>query len=292
MPNTETLTHTLPATVTTRDGLRLALRHWPLPAGVTPRGVVCLVHGLGEHTGRYAHVAAHLNDWGWAVVGHDQRGHGRSEGPPGRLRRSDDLLVDLALVIDTLRSAYPRERLLMIGHSLGGLVASRFVAALAQPRESASWVRPVDALVLSSPALDPGLNAAQKLLLATVGRLAPDLPVSNGLRPEWVSNDPAVVQAYVNDPLVHDRATGRLTQFLLDGSERVMQRAPQWATPTLLIYAGADRCVQAAGSARFSALAPTRRVATHVYPRMAHEIFNEPDQSQVFADLARWLDTL
>ncbi|MES2091634.1 MAG: lysophospholipase [Pseudomonadota bacterium] len=284
--------HPIPATLTARDGTVLALRHWPLPDGVTPRGVACLVHGLGEYIERYAHVAAQLNQWGWAVVGHDHRGHGHSQGPHGVLQQEDDLLVDLAQVLDTIRHAYPDQRLLMIGHSLGGLVASRFVAALAQPPEAAAWSRPIDALVLSSPALAFDMSAVQKVLIHTVGRLTPKLPVSNGLNADWVCSDPAVVKAYANDPMIHDRITPRLTRFLLHSGTVVQQRAATWATPTLLIYAGADRCVNPAGSARFSANAPTSQVTTHRYAHMAHELFNEPDQSLVFADLGRWLDML
>ncbi|HJV95044.1 MAG TPA: alpha/beta fold hydrolase, partial [Albitalea sp.] len=112
-------------TLTTADGLALHLRHWPV-AGPA-RGTVLIVHGLGEHIGRYAHVAERLNGWGWSVVGFDHRGHGRSAGALGRLNRDDDLLRDLALVIDAVR-AHATGPLVLLGHSLGGLVAARFVA--------------------------------------------------------------------------------------------------------------------------------------------------------------------
>lgn len=279
----------LPATATTRDGLALALTHWPLAAGVAPLGVVCLVHGLGEHAGRYAHVARFLNEAGWAVVAYDHRGHGRSPGPRGGLAHDDDLLHDLAAVIDTLRITYPSQRLLVLGHSMGGLTVARFVASWAQPVEDAPWRRPVDLCVLSSPALDIGLNALQKGMLGSLGRLTPDLAVGNGLKPEWVCSDPAVVKRYVDDPLVHDRITARLTRFLLEGGEAVHARAASWAVPTLLIYAGGDRCVRPAGSERFSAAAPRSVVTTKAYPHMAHEILNEPDQATVLKDLGDWL---
>ena len=288
MTTTTPSTHLLPATATTRDGLALALSHWPLQTGQTLHGVVCLVHGLGEHAGRYAHVARFLNEAGWAVVGYDHRGHGQSPGPRGGLVHDDDLLHDLAAVIDTLRRGYPTQRL-VLGHSMGGLTVARFVSAWARPPEDAAWRRPVDLCVLSSPALDIGLNAVQKGLLGSLGRLTPDLAVGNGLKPAWVCSDPAVVQRYVNDPLVHDRITGRLTRFLLEGGETVHARAASWTVPTLLIYAGNDRCVRPAGSARFGTAAPRDVVTTQAYPHMAHEIFNEPDQATVLKDLGDWL---
>jgi len=273
----------LPERLSTRDGLQLHLRHWPAAAA---RGVL-IVHGLGEHIGRYAQMAAQLNAWGWPVFGYDQRGHGRSEGPRGGLAADDDLLHDLAAVIDAVRRAQPGP-LVLLGHSLGGLVAARFVAGDA----GAAWARPVQALVLSSPALDPGMSIPQKLLLASLGRLAPNLAVGNGLKPEWISHDAQVVRDYVADPLVHDRVTPRLARFIVEGAEAVAGRAADWHVPTLLLYAGSDRCVAPAGSAGFAAAAPQAIVAAHEFRPLYHEIFNEPERAEVFGVLHDWLDTL
>lgn len=268
------------------DGLTLQGQAWPL-AGPAARGSVLVVHGLGEHVGRHAALAARLNAWGWQVAGYDLRGHGRSGGPRGGLAEPDALLHDLALMIDAVRTAWPGP-LVLLGHSMGGLIAARFVAgALAGP--AAPWQREVDALVLSSPALDPGMNTAQKLLLALLGRLAPGLAVGNGLEPDWISRDAAVVAAYVADPLVHDRVSPRLVRFIVDGGALVRAAAPRWRVPTLLLWAGADRCVAPAGSAAFAAAAPAGLVRAQVFAGLAHEIFNEPEKDEVFASLERWL---
>jgi len=269
--------------VTTADGLRLHLQHWPAPAGA--RGTVQIVHGLGEHVGRYAALAANLNAAGWNVVGHDQRGHGRSEGARGAMPRADALLADLALVLDALRAPGPW---VLLGHSLGGLVAARFVAEALAPAPS-PWSRAVDGLVLSSPALDPGLGAAQRLLLALLGPLAPDLALGNGLKPEWVSRDPAVVRAYVADARVHDRVTPRMVRFIVDAGSVVQSSAASWRLPTLLMWAGADRCVAPRGSATFAAAAPASALTAQAFPGLAHEIFNEPERDMVLAQLTLWL---
>jgi alpha-beta hydrolase superfamily lysophospholipase len=129
----------------------------------------------------------------------------------------------------------------------------------------------------------------QKLLLATLGRLAPDLAVGNGLKPAWVSRDAAVVRAYVADPLVHDRITPRLARFILDGGELVRRLAPRWRVPTLLMWAGSDRCVAPRGSAEFAAAAASGVVQAQAFTPLYHEIFNEPEQAQVFARLREWL---
>jgi len=282
----------LPAQFTTRDGVSLHSRHWPLPSGSALHGVALIIHGLGEHAARYDHVAAALNAQGWAAVGYDHRGHGRSGGARGKLARDDDFLHDLAIVVDATRQAYPGQRLLLVGHSMGGIIAARFVAALAQPAESpaeAPWARPVDGLVLSSPALALPLNALQKALLATVGQLTPDVAVSNGLQPEWVCHNPDTVRAYQADPLVHDRITGRLTRWMKTAGEFTRARAAQWTVPTLIMWGGEDRCVDPAGSAEFAQRAPTARVQSHPWPRLSHEIFNEREQAEVLAVMTNWL---
>ena len=275
------------ATVRTRDGLELRRRDWPAGGG---KGTIVIVHGLGEHGGRYAEVAATLNANGWNVVGYDHRGHGASPGPRGRLAADDDLLADLAAVVDDVRRASPK-RVVLLGHSLGGLVVGRFVAGgLESPRPA--WQRDVDALVMSSPALDIGMNAAQRLLLAVLGPLAPNLAVATGLGSQWLSRRPEVVAAYLADPLVHDRIAPRLARFLVDAGLRVRALAPQWTVPTLLLYAGSDRLVVPAGSAAFAAVAPEGVVTTRAFAPLFHEIFNEPERDEVLAVLTAWLDTL
>ena len=210
----------------TSDGIALHLRRWPATTGDT-RGLVLIVHGLGEHIGRYDAVAQTLAALGWQVLGYDQRGHGRSEGARGDSAHADSLYADLAAVIDHARARMGDQRrdsaprkFVLLGHSMGGLVAARFVAEglAAQP---APWSRAVDALVLSSPALDLGMNAAQRLALKVLGKTSPHLAVSNGLKTRWISRDAAVVRAYEQDVLVHDRITPALVRCMLDGGELV-----------------------------------------------------------------------
>ena len=271
--------------VITDDGLSLHLRVWPVDD--PRRGVVVLVHGLGEHIDRYDHVARRLNGLGFAVVGYDHRGHGRSPGPRGGMPSAAARGADRGRVLYAARAAFPGP-LVLLGHSLGGLIAGRFVAEGLQPTPAAWW-RPVDALVMSSPALDPGTNAVQKLLLAVVAPLLPNLAVGNGLKVDWISRDVGVVEAYAADPLVHDRITGRLGLFIARQGPAVIAAAPRWTTPTLLMWAGADRCVAPAGSAAFAAAAPRDVVATREWPGLFHEIFNEPEREAVLAAMGDWL---
>ena len=262
----------------------LALCDWPVPAGSPARATVLLVHGLGEHLGRYAALAQALNSWGYAVRAYDQYGHGASDGPRGGLPSATRLLDDLAQVVDQTRAGMTTgQPLLLLGHSMGGLVAARFVALQR---------RPLEGLVLSSPALDPGLNPVQKLLVAVLPALLPNLRVGNGLDARLISHDPAVVAAYQSDPLVHDRIAARLARFIADDSAAVRAAASGWALPTLLLYAGADRLVNPAGSRAFAAAAPPAVLSSQCFEPLYHEIFNEaePGRSQVLAALRAWLD--
>lgn len=287
------------APFTARDGENLALYEWPMAAWQSddappPRAVVLIVHGLGEHACRYDHVARQLLDWGFAVRAYDQRGHGESGGARGGLSSETLLLEDLAEVVDDTRQRarrLPRVGkptdplpLILLGHSLGGLVVGRFVSL---------QLRPVEGLVMSSPALDPGLNALQKLMLAVVPSVAPNLRVNNGLKPEYISHDSQVVKKYLADPLVHAKVSARLAQFIATAGPATVAAASTWATPTLLMYAGADKLVNPAGSRAFAEAAGRNSagmVTSRCFDALYHELFNELDATPVFATLKAWLD--
>lgn len=264
------------------DGDNLAIQDWPLDPGIRLRGVVLLVHGLGEHAGRYEELARRLNSLGFAVRGYDHYGHGESGGVRGGLPSDHRLVEDLADVLSSTRKRMDASTpLILLGHSMGGLVASHLVAL---------GLGRVDGLVLSSPALDPGLNAFQKLLLAVLPSIAPNLRVRNGLDPTWISHDPQVVQAYQKDRLIHDRISGRLARYIAEGGPAVLAAAPRWQVPTLLMYAGSDKLVSPRGSAAFAKVAPARVVEVQAYPELYHEIFNELERGPVYERLQTWLD--
>jgi alpha-beta hydrolase superfamily lysophospholipase len=270
------------STFTASDGDNLAVQHWPVMEDVRLRGVVLLVHGLGEHAGRYEHVALRLNEWGFDVRGYDQFGHGESGGPRGGLPSASRLLDDLGEMVEAARTRTPDGLpLILLGHSMGGLVAAKY--ALAHPGA-------VDALVLSSPALGTRVHGVQKLLLRTLPRIVPNLRVGNGLQTRWLSHDPAVERAYLADPLVHDRISARLAGFITDGGPEVVAQAGQWKLPTLLMYAGQDQLVDPAGSRAFAGAAPAELVTSRCFDDLYHEIFNEADAEPVFAQLKAWLD--
>ncbi len=264
------------------DGDNLAVQDWPLDPGQILRGVVIIVHGLGEHAGRYDHIARRLNHWRFAVRGYDQYGHGESGGPRGGLSSDDRLLDDLADIVDSTRQRMKKGTpLILLGHSMGGAVAALFVARN---------VRPVDSLILSSPALDAGLSGFQKILVSVLPKISPNLRVGNGLDASLISHDPAVVADYKNDKLIHDRISARLGRFIAKAGPEVLAATPAWRLPTLLMYAGADALVKPAGSRAFSAAVASEVLTTRCFDTLFHEIFNELDAEPVFVELKTWLD--
>ena len=262
----------------------LALYDWPLPDSHAKAalGTVVLVHGLGEHAGRYHALAAHLRSWGFIVRAYDQQGHGQSAGARGDMLHPGSLQADLGHVIDDTRQrpVCADLPLVLLGHSMGGLVVARALA---------EQLRYVDAAVLSSPALGASPTALQKLLLATLPRLAPHLCVDNGLDANRVARDAQVVQAYKADPLVHRRISAGLAAWIVAQGQRTVAEAAGWAVPTLLLYAGDDHLVHAPASTAFAHSTPATLVQAHCFEAMYHEVFNDPERDQVFAVLKAWL---
>jgi alpha-beta hydrolase superfamily lysophospholipase len=270
--------------LTASDGEHIAVVDWPLPSDRQAKAAVVIVHGLGEHIWRYHHVAEQLNAWGYAVRGLDLYGHGESGGPRGGLPQSRRMLIDLADVVDeTWRTYGDAVPIVLLGHSMGGLIAADFVHR---------QIRPVQCLVLSSPAFDGGFSAFQKLLLAVLPKVAPNLRVDNGVDAQYVCRDPLVVKAYLADKLVHRKICARLAQYVAQTGPQMIEAAARWQTPTLLMYAGKDRLVQPRGSKAFAERAKSHGadLRAHCFSQMYHEILNDPDQAQVFALLAEWLD--
>lgn len=263
------------------DGTALSVRDWPVEA--SPRaGTVLVMHGLGEHGDRYAHVARFFNERGWWVRTYDHRGHGKSGGPRGDVPDSEALLRDAKVVMDDLVRR-TGDTPLLLGHSMGGLFAARYATA---------HLSPLRGLILSSPALALPLSGVQKALLGMLRRLAPGLGVNNGLKTRYLSHDPAVVSAYEKDPLVHSKISSRLLGAMVESVAFAQSHAGSLSLPTLMVVASDDRLVDASGSdAFYSNLAPG--VGTiHRYPGFYHEIFNEIEAQRVFDHIDTWLRTL
>lgn len=261
------------------DGQALFLRDWPFR---TERKAVLLVHGLGEHSGRYEGLAQWLLARGYAVRSYDQRGHGQTSGPRGRLPRNDALLSDLAEVYRDYVQVCGFEPLLL-GHSMGGLVALRTVLdrRITPP-----------GLILSSPALRTHEPPTMQRLASVLEHIVPNLPLRTGLKADGLSHDRRVVEAYRQDPLCHGVITPRMAHFLFSAGKQCVAEAGSLPVTSVLLAAGSDSLVDAGGSREFATrAAPSGRLTTRFFDTLYHELFNEaePARHQVLAQLDEWL---
>ena len=263
----------------TRVGVSLHLNDWPAQH---PRARLLLVHGLGEHSGRYATLASELNAQGVSVRAFDHRGHGRSQGKRGVVGKKPDCLSRDTVEVFNAYAAEGSDLPFLFGHSMGGVVVMHAVGMLGlRPR----------GLIASSPALASYAGKFDRLFSSLLSRVAPDFTVGNGLPADKLSHAPGVKRAYLHDPLNHDRISARLARYLFDAGPEVIATASTWPVPTLLQIAGGDRLVDPAGARAFAQGARREVVEVHEYADLYHEIYNEaePARSHVVADLTTWL---
>ena len=263
---------------TNADGLKIQAIHWPVEQ---PKAVVTLVHGIGEHIGRYEHVARWFNAHAVAVLGYDHQGFGRSDGPRGHANSLEALLDDMGQALAETRRLHPGIPHFLYGHSLGGNLVLNYLLRR-QPEltgviATAPWIR------LAFPA--PFLKVLAGRLLH---RFLPTLRLPNGLAVQFISHDPAVVEAYQQDPLVHDRLSLAAGIQLLDASIWLDKFEGKTPVPLLLQHGGSDRLTNAAATADFAGRI-TGPVTHREWPGLYHEIHNEPEKEEVFAFTLDWM---
>jgi len=268
---------TLPA----GDGTGLYWQSWR--PDVTPKAVLLVVHGLKDHSQRYAAAAAELNARGIVVAAFDLRGHGRSEGRRAWVTRFDQYLDDLDLVLRTMRQEYSSTPLFLLGHSMGGAIVTRFVIE----RHPS-----VTGLVLSAPALQPAANVSRVAIGLTklLSAIAPGAAVFRTPNPDF-SRDPAVVAAMDQDPLIYQKAApARTAAELLRAMERIRTSRSQLTIPFLVLHGTDDRLTNPAGSQALRDGAASTDKTLHLYPGLYHDLLHEPEHATVLGDLVGWLE--
>ncbi len=263
-----------------KDGTKLFTRQWE-PSD--PKAMCLLVHGLGEHSGRYKGLAEQLSSQGFCVWAFDYRGHGRSQGRRGDCSSLDQFVEDLHRVVERSEREHPNLARFLIGHSLGGLLA--LMVAVRYPQS-------IRALAVSSPSLklarEPSwIKWNLALLLA---RFFPSVPIPNEIQPEQLCRDAQVVQAYVSDPLVFRTVTARCGVALRQTIQGSMQLAKELRLPCLILQAGSDTVCDPNAGERFSKAATQATVTFRRYDGLYHELFNEPERGRVIQDLIHWMD--
>ena len=262
-----------------RDGLDLLARRWE-PAG-DPTGVLCVIHGLGEHGGRYDNLGDYMTSRGWTVIAIDLRGHGRSGGRRGHISSYDAMLDDISILITEAAGRYPGRPVFLFGQSMGG----NLVINHALRRKSG-----IAGVIASSPMLRTAFEPPRwkRLLGKYLRSILPLLPLRNEIRAADLSRDPRVVHAYESDPLVHDRLTLRFYDVILAG-EWAIRHASNMEVPALIMHGDSDRVTSSEASREFSVRAGD--ICTYmVWEGFYHEIHNEPGKERALDHLTEWLN--
>jgi alpha-beta hydrolase superfamily lysophospholipase len=265
------------------DGLNIYAQSWE-PEILSPKAVVCLVHGIGEHSNRYAHVAEAFTKAGYALFGADLRGHGKSEGPRGHFPSIDAVVQDIDLLLDHARIGYPGVPLILYGHSLGGILVLYY--GLKQKPD-------VEGIIATSSGLRTALEKQPAKILAAkiLGSLMPGVSLPTGLDQNAISQDKEVVAIYAADPLVHDRMSLGFGKIMLSAIRWIFEHAKEFSLPLLLMHGKSDSIAYPSGSEEISALVKEKSKLV-LWENGWHELHNEPFKEKVFKTMISWMDGL
>ncbi|MBI5030428.1 MAG: alpha/beta hydrolase [Chloroflexi bacterium] len=246
-----------------------------------PRAVIVIVHGFGEHSGRYSNYVKHFVPCGYAVYGFDHRGHGRSPGKRGHINEWSEFRDDVRAFVQLVLKQKPNKPIFMLGHSLGGLIALEYVLHYPEGLKGIIASGPL----LTQPGLSPVVIAMSKIL----SRIAPSVAIKTGLDASAISRDAAVVKAYQTDPLVHSFGTPRLSTEITAAQNWTYAHAADLKLPLLLIVGSEDKLVPPAGGRKFFDAVTFADKQKLDYQGAYHETHNDIIAPQVMADVERWL---
>lgn len=267
-----------------RDGTQFSMRGWEPESGA-PKAAIAFIHGLGEHTGRYAHVGNALTGSGYALIGFDLRGHGKSGGARGHFPSLHAVMEDIRQFFQQLTRLHPETPQFLYGHSLGALLALAYVL---------HHNLTLRGVIATGAALRSPLETqkAKIALVKSLGSLLPGLIVPSGLDPNTISRDPEVVRKYIADPLIHDKASLGFGRTSLDAIELCFSEAGKFHHPLLIMHGTKDVLCYPSGSEDFAKLAREggADVTLKLWDGLHHELHNEPEQTDVFRTMIDWLD--
>ena len=249
-----------------------------------PRAVIFLVHGMGEHAKRYAHVIEYFKNVNIATVAIDLRGHGNSEGQRGHMPSFDQMMHDLTLSLAHVTNDYKGIPVILYGHSMGGNLILNYLL-----RNSDGVI----GAIATGPYLRLGFDPPKwKVLLAKLSaNIYPALSQPTGLERVALARSPQIIDEYENDPLVHDRMTASFFINIHQAGINAIARSKELEIPILLMHGSEDRLTSPEGSKDFHANAGSN-VTFHLLEGLYHEVHNEPEKNQVFKIQFEWIDAL
>jgi acylglycerol lipase len=274
---------TFEAKLKSKDNIDFFVRGWEPER--KPKAVVALVHGLGEHTGRYEHVAKAMTEAGYAMVGFDLRGHGKSGGIRGHFPSLDAVMQDIKAFFIFLTERYPSTPQFLYGHSLGGLLVLTYALK--------NKMRLKGVIATGAGLRSPIHEQKMKIIMAKLlGSLAPSALIASGLETAAISQDQNIVDIYIKDSLVHDRISLGFGKAGLNATDFVWSHGEEFPVPLLIMHGTADRITYPHGSTDFAKLAAknNKDVTLKLWEGMYHEVHNEPEKEQVIQFVIDWLD--
>ncbi len=265
---------------TDAQGLKFYSKGWE--PDTAPEAVVALVHGHGEHIGRFGHVGEAFTKAGYAVMGFDLRGHGRSGGPRGHTPSIEALMQDIDLFLEQVRERYPRLPVFLYGHSIGGALVLNY--GLRRKPD-------VRGVIATSPALhtEPEKHPEKVMMAKVLGSLLPTVAIPSGLKTSMLSRDPQVEQAYLKDPLVHDHISLAFGKVMMDSNRWALQHASEFALPLLLVHGTDDQIAFPSSSQEFAA-ALGNKATLVLWKGLYHETHNELNKAEVLQTTIQWMD--
>lgn len=265
----------------TNDGLEMYSKAW-LPSRKA-RGVVCLVHGVGEHIGRYQADGEALAEGGYILAGFDQRGFGKSGGRRGHTPSLEAYFDDIDLFLAEIAKRYPDQPRFLYGHSMGGVLVLAYTP-LRQPA--------VDGVIATASGLKTVLEEQKlKVFLAKLlGKVLPTITLKSGVDAQMLSRDPRVADEYTNDPLVHPLVTAAWGKSMLGAVDLVFENASRFPLPLLLMHGTKDEIAYPRSSQMFADLAPKDKVTLKLWDGFKHELHTDPEKAEVFKTMIAWLE--
>lgn len=267
-----------------KDGLAIFGQKWESES-VAAKAVICLVHGFGEHSSRYEHVAKYFTDNQYAVITYDARGHGRSEGKRGHFPSYDEFLNDAGNLLLQAESNFPNLPKIIYGHSMGAQVVANYCIKR-QPTNIAG-------VILSSPFFQPGFAPpAIKIFAGKIMRnLIPSFSLPSGLDVNSISRDKEVVEKYSKDPMVFDSISSKMGIELIENGEEAIANAAKLTLPTLIFHGTADQLTSYEATKKFVANAG-KNVTFISYEGLFHECHNEPEKATVLENMLNWCNKI
>jgi alpha-beta hydrolase superfamily lysophospholipase len=263
------------------NGLDIYYQHWETDGST--KAVLLVAHGLAEHSGRYKNLVNHFVPKGYSVWALDHRGHGKSEGTRSYIEKFDDYLIDLETFVGIVRKEHPKDKIFLVGHSMGGTIATAYAVG---HQKDCAGVIVSGASLTQTATVSPTLLAMAGIISAIMPKMGVTV-----LDASAISKDKAVVDAYVNDPLVfRGKIPARMGAEMIRMWKTLPGQMPEIKSPVLVMHGADDKLSVPEGSKILYERVSSKDKTLKLYNGLCHEIFNEPEHKQVMADMESWLN--